>query len=107
LIQTAAILQDKTPVLYPNPYIASGDELKMDIFSTANCREVEFKFYTSALRLVLDQKTDVNFSGKATVKIDTSKMADFARGTYYYAAFTTSDTNERKRITTGVLIILR
>jgi rhamnogalacturonan endolyase len=97
----------ETPVLYPNPYIASGGNLKIGFYSRSECSTVEFRLFTSSFRLVLDEKITGDFTGTSTAEINSKVLARFACGSYYYAIYTESAAASGKRIMTGVLIIMR
>ncbi len=104
---TATAAEPFDPVVYPNPYIAASGKLKIDFYAEEGCKELEFRLYTSAFRLVISKKISGPFIGRAAAEIDNACFKRVARGTYYYVIYSLSDADERKKTAIGVLSVLR
>lgn len=95
-------------VVFPNPFNpVAGPPLGIAFDTGDTYQEVDMRIYTRAYRLVFAGKKSGNFTGKTQVYMDASGLSKFANGVYFYVITGSDNSGQNKKLSTGVIDIIR
>jgi rhamnogalacturonan endolyase len=97
----------RDPVVYPNPYVPVKSGLSIELGTDSIYKEIDFRLYTAAFRLVLEVKNTGSYTGNIKLDVPAGKLSNLASGTYFYSVYAVTQNNGRKKILTGILTVLK
>jgi hypothetical protein len=94
-------------VIYPNPYIAAEEDLKIIVALSRPAAELKVRVYTVSYRRVLEIDAGSASTREAMLTISQWKLGRLAAGTYYVVVTGKSDLGGRAASKPVVLTILK
>ena len=101
----AMVASETTPAIYPNPYTTGT--LSIGFITQQIYKEVDFRVYTTAFRLVLNVPFKGSYTGNIKLDIAADRLSKLGGGSYYYTVTATDQAGRSKRLSTGVLTIVK